>query len=83
MNTMSQTETVFAALLLVSLLVNVLQSFWINKSVPSDLAGKIFAGARLLADATPNPDDNKIVDAAEKMYSDLTAIKHDPADKRD
>jgi len=70
---MSETETVFAALLLVSLLVNVLQSFWINKSVPADLADKIFLGARNLASITPNPDDDKIVDEAEKIYRDLSS----------
>jgi hypothetical protein len=72
---LSQTELVFASLFLVSLLINALQAFFLNKSVPSDLAAKIFAGARLLANATPRPDDNKIVDEAEKLYNDLHGAK--------
>jgi len=57
---------------IILLLGNILQSFWLYKSVPRDVANHVFERARLLAKMTPNPDDDKIVDAAQAGFNKLT-----------
>jgi hypothetical protein len=72
---LSEIELVLAGLFLVSLLFNALQAFWGAKSIPPELAMQIFSGARLLANISPSPDDNKLVDAGERFYQDLSQLK--------
>jgi uncharacterized Zn finger protein len=64
--------TIVSVIMLISLLSNLLQSFWLSKSVPHELAKAIFDRAAELASRTASPDDDKIVNAARGAYDLLT-----------
>jgi hypothetical protein len=74
---------IFAAVMLLSLLGNLLQSWWLKQSVPHDLAKEVFRQSRELARKTATPEDDKIVDAGEKFYDSLVNPPYNPAESRD
>lgn len=84
---MSETEAVFAVLLLVSVLINALQAFWNNQSIPKEFAEKIFTGAKYLASLNDIRQDDEVINALHKLYNDLSARQetqpHNPSESRD
>lgn len=69
--------TIVSIIMLISMLVNALQSFWLSKSVPHDLALGIFERASQLAALTPTTEDDKLVSAAKNAYTELTQGKEE------
>jgi hypothetical protein len=64
--------TIVSVIMLISMLSNLLQAFWLSKSVPHDLAKSILGRAAELASRTASPEDDKIVSAAKGAYELLT-----------
>lgn len=64
--------TLVSVIMLISMLINLLQSFWLSKSVPHDLAQGILERAAKLAEATPSKADDVIVNAAKNAYEEMT-----------
>lgn len=69
--------TIVSVIMLISMVVNALQSFWLSKSVPHDLALGIFERAASLAKLSPSPEDDKLVEAAKNAYTELTQGKEE------
>lgn len=71
----SNPNTFIKALVLVSLLFNVLQAFWSSKSVSPEMARLVFGGARELAKTTKSPTDDKAVEMLESSYNNLVGLR--------
>lgn len=71
----SDPNTFIKALVLVSLLFNVLQAFWSSKSVSPEMARLVFGGARELAKTTKSPTDDKAVEMLESSYNNLVGLR--------
>lgn len=69
--------TLGAVVVLVLLLFNAVQSFWIYKSVPREVADQILTRAELLAKITSSAEDDKIVAAMREAYNKLTKAEID------
>lgn len=66
-----------ATVVILVLLVNLLQSFWLYGSVPRNIAEQILSRAELLAKTTPSLEDDRIVAAMKKAYDELTKAEID------
>ncbi len=75
---LSDPNTFIKALMLISLLGNLLQAFWSMKSVPPEIAKLIFSVSRELAKTTKDTKDDKAVDMLERTYDDLSALRPKP-----
>lgn len=83
---LSEKDLLFAAVSLIVLLGLVLQSFWLYKSIPPELAQKLFSETKALAKETKTPLDDMLVEGAEMAYNasqDKPATLHNPSESRD
>ena len=80
---MTNQELLYSAFGLVVLLVLVLQSFWLYKSVPPQYVDRIFTDAKKLAAETSTPLDDLLVNSAEMVVKNVLVKPAEEVEKKE